>query len=198
MLLGMNDLSSISRCPELMSRDDTGLLIIDVQGKLARLVRDHQGVIWNCGRLIDAAKLLEMTTLATEQYPQGLGGTVAELADRLADIPSKTMFSCRGVHGLFESLQSQGIRKVMLAGLETHVCVQQTAFDLLAEGFGVFLAADAVGSRHCADKEYALRRMEGAGVVVTTTESAIFEWCEDAQDTSFKAISKLVQQSPPE
>ena len=194
----MSDPAPISRCPDLMSRDDTALMVIDVQGKLARLVSEHQRVIWNCTRLVDAAKLLHIHITGTEQYPQGLGTTVDELASRLGELPSKTMFSCRGAEGLFSSLEEHGIRSVLLAGIEAHVCVQQTAFDLLSEGFAVYLAVDAIGARHEVDREYALRRMESAGVTLTTTESAIFEWCEDAMDPAFKAVSQIVQQNPPE
>jgi nicotinamidase-related amidase len=90
-------------------------------------------------------------------------------------------------------LQKQSRSKVVLAGIETHVCVQQTALDLLAQGFQVYVAADAVGSRYAIDHEYALRRMERAGAVLVTSETTVFEWVGGAQHPNFKAISKLIQ-----
>jgi nicotinamidase-related amidase len=86
---------------------------------------------------------------------------------------------------------------VLLAGIETHVCIQQTALDLLAAGYQVYLAADAVAARHAIDHEIALRRMESSGVVLTTTEAAIFEWCEQAGTPEFRRISQLAKEAPP-
>lgn len=189
--------ASLPRSPELMSRTDTGLLVVDVQGKLITLVPGHERIIWNIGRLIDGAKILNVQTAATEQYPKGLGPTTPELASRLGEIPAKMTFSCGGCPQIFEQWESQGIFKVLLAGIESHVCVLQTAFDLLAHGLRVYLAVDAVGSRFDVDYQTALRRMDSAGVTLTTTESALFEWCEVAGTPEFKQISKLVQQPPP-
>jgi nicotinamidase-related amidase len=187
----------LPRSPELMSRSDTGLLVVDVQGKLITLVPGHPRIIWNIGRLIDGAKILNVQVAATEQYPKGLGPTVPELSSRLGQIPAKMSFSCGGCPQIFEQWESQGIFKVLLAGIESHVCVLQTAFDLLAHGLRVYLAVDAVGSRYDIDYQTALRRMDSAGVTLTTTESALFEWCEVAGTPEFKQISKLVQQPPP-
>jgi nicotinamidase-related amidase len=98
---------------------------------------------------------------------------------------------------LFESLPDSGIHKLLLAGIEAHVCVQQTVLDLLTHGFHVFVAADAVGSRFEFDRDIALRRMESAGVNLTTTEAALFEWCEAAGTPEFKQVSALVREEPP-
>ena len=180
-----------------MSRADTGLLVVDVQGKLITMVPGHPRITWNIGRLIDGAKILDVQVAATEQYPKGLGPTTPELASRLGEIPAKMTFSCGGCPEIFQRWESQGIFKVLLAGIESHVCVLQTAFDLLSHGFRVYLAVDAVGSRFDIDYQTALRRMDSAGVTLTTTESALFEWCEVAGTPEFKQISKLVQQQPP-
>lgn len=180
-----------------MSREDTALLVVDVQEKLLRFIPDNQRLVWNIRRLIDGAKVLGVSVAATEQYPKGLGPTTAELAERLDDIPAKLAFSCGGCPDIFGGFQEQGIHKILVVGIETHVCVQQTVLDLLAEGFSVYIAADAVGSRFKIDYETALRRMDSAGATLTTTEAALFEWCDEAGTPEFKQISKLVQERAP-
>ncbi|MCE9607667.1 MAG: isochorismatase family protein [Planctomycetia bacterium] len=187
----------LSRSPELMSADDTGLLVVDVQGKLITLVPDHARIIWNIRRLIDGADILQVAKAATEQYPQGLGPTVPELAEKFSSIPSKTAFSCGECGALFREWIERGIHKVLLVGIEAHVCVQQTAFDLMTHGFRVFIAVDAVGSRFDLDRETALRRLDSSGATLTTTEAALFEWCERSGTPEFKAISKLVKEKGP-
>jgi nicotinamidase-related amidase len=189
---------SLVRSPELMNRDDTALLVVDVQEKLLPLIPGSPQLVWNIRRLLDGAAALGVGTLATEQYPQGLGPTTAELAQRLANIPAKLAFSCAECGELFTGLAEQGIWKILVCGIETHVCVSQTVHDLLGEGFRVYVAADAVAARGSLDHEMALRRMDSAGATLTTTEAALFEWCERAGSPEFKKISALVRESPPE
>jgi nicotinamidase-related amidase len=150
-------------------------------------------MIRNVGFLVDAARALGMTVQATEQYPKGLGATVSELAARLPVRPEKTAFSCCAIPAVIEGFRSAGRFKVLLAGIETHVCVQQTALDLLALDFRVYVAADAVASRYGVDHDRALQRLENAGAVITTSESAVFEWVGVAGTPQFKEISRLVQ-----
>jgi nicotinamidase-related amidase len=188
---------TLVRSPELMNRDDTALLVVDVQEKLLPLIPGSAQLVWNIRRLLDGAAALGVRTLATEQYPQGLGPTTAELAQRLANIPAKLAFSCGECGELFSGLADQGIWKILVCGIETHVCVSQTVHDLLGEGFRVYVAADAVGARGPLDHEMALRRMDSAGATLTTTEAALFEWCERAGSPEFKKISALVRESPP-
>jgi nicotinamidase-related amidase len=177
-----------------MSSADTGLLVIDVQEKLVPKIPQADTLVRNIGFLIDGARQVGVPIQATEQYPKGLGATVPELASRLPVRPDKLAFSCCAVPSVVEALEKQGRPKVVLAGIETHVCVQQTALDLLAQGFQVYVAADAVGSRYAVDHEYALRRMERAGAVLVTSETAVFEWVGGAEHPNFKAISKLIQE----
>lgn len=188
----------LPRSPELMSADNAGLLVVDVQGKLITLVPGHKRIIWNIRRLIDGAKALNVAVAATEQYPQGLGPTVPELAAKLGPIPAKSAFSCGECGDLFREWSKRGIDKILVSGIEAHVCVQQTAFDLMAHGFHVYLAVDAVGSRFDVDYQTALRRMESAGATLTTTESALFEWCGRSGTPQFKQISALVKETAPE
>jgi nicotinamidase-related amidase len=180
-----------------MSVGDTGLVVVDVQQKLVPFIVNHQRVVWNCRRLIDGAKILGLPVVATEQYPRGLGNTVPELAERLGDIPSKLMFSCRGCPEIFAQLQSEGIHRLLICGIEAHVCVQQTVLDLLAGGWRVYVAVDAVGSRFEVDYRTALDRMDASGATLSTTEAALFEWCEEAGTPQFKQISRLVREEGP-
>jgi nicotinamidase-related amidase len=180
------------RSPELMTRADTGLLVIDVQTKLMDKVPDRDHVVANVVRLVEGAKVLGIPVQATEQYPKGIGPTVPELAKRLPACPEKLSFSCCGLPEVADQMRRHGLQKVLLSGIETHVCVQQTAMDLMAQGFRVYVAADAVASRNDLDREIGLRRMERAGAVLTTTEAALFEWTERAGTPEFKQISRLV------
>ena len=181
-----------------MSHGDTALLVIDVQERLLPAIPDGSRVVWNVRRLVDAAKILGLPVLGTEQYPQGLGATVAELAERLGTLPAKDTFSAGGCPGLFEDLRGRGIHKLLVCGIEAHVCVAQTTFDLLADGCQVFVAVDAVGSRFAIDRETALKRMDSAGAVLTTTEAAMFEWCERSGTPEFKRISLLAKERAPQ
>jgi nicotinamidase-related amidase len=195
MLRCMTRENHFTRSPELMSHDDTALVVIDVQEKLITLIAEHERIIWNIRRLIDGAKLLGLPVLATEQYPKGLGHTVPELASRLADVPSKVAFSSCGCDEFCRQIVAADKPKLLLAGIEAHVCVQQTALDLLANGYRVYVAVDAIGARHAVDCQTALRRMELSGVTMTTTEAALFEWCRQAGTAQFKQISQLVRET---
>jgi len=180
-----------------MSAGNTALLVVDVQAKLIRAIAGHERMAWNCRRLIDGAKTLGLPVVGTEQYPQGLGPTVPELAERLGPLPSKLSFSCGGCSEIFESLRAQGMFNLLVCGIETHVCVQQTVLDLLADGWRVYVAVDAVGSRFEIDHHTALRRIESSGATLTTTEAALFEWCESANHPEFKRISQLAREEGP-
>lgn len=188
----------MNRNPELMSRSDTALLVIDVQDKLVRLVPDYADLVWNIRRLIDGARLLGVPVFGTEQYPQGLGPTTSQLAQKLGPLPAKQTFSCVGCEAFTQQLAASGKTKVLLVGIEAHVCVLQTALDLLAAGYRVYVAVDATGARHDLDLRVALERIRTCGGSLVTTEMALFEWCETASAAEFKAISALVRELPPE
>jgi nicotinamidase-related amidase len=180
--------------PTQMSAGDTGLLVIDVQEKLLPKVHDAKALVRNLAFLIDAARLLGMPVQATEQYPRGLGATVPELAGRLPERPEKVAFSCCAIPSVVEAFHRAARPKVVLAGIETHVCVLHTALDLLALDFRVYVAADAVGSRYPQDHAVALRRMEQAGAILTTSETCVFEWVGGAGHPRFREVSRLVQE----
>src|SRR5262245_26273380 len=119
------------RSPELMTASDTGLLVVDVQQKLVGLIAGHERIVWNIRRLIDGAKLLGLSILATEQYPKGLGATTPKLAPLLPEVFDKTAFSCGGCQGLCHRLKDTGRKKWLVCGIEAHVCIQQSVIDLM-------------------------------------------------------------------
>ena len=187
----------LPRSPRLMSRNDTALLVIDVQERLLPSIRHREALVFNIGRLIRGARVLGVPVAATEQYPRGLGPTVAAIAEGLADIPSKTLFSCGECPGIFSRWRMEGRGRVLVTGIEAHVCVAQTVLDLLADDWLVYVAVDAISSRFPQDMETALRRLECEGAILTTVEAALFEWCEQAGTSEFKQISRLVREELP-
>lgn len=180
--------------PTQMSAADTGLLVIDVQEKLLPKIPQVESLIRNIVFLLDAARLLNMTVQATEQYPKGLGPTTPAIAERVPVRPDKVAFSACAIPAVVEGFQRAARPKLVLAGIETHVCVQGTALDLLARDFRVYIPVDAVASRYAVDHETALRRLEKAGAILTTSETAVFEWVGGAGHPQFKQISALVQE----
>lgn len=185
---------SSRRSPELLSRGTSRLLIVDVQEKLVPHIPIAESLIGNCAKLIRGAQTLGVPCSLTEQYPRGLGPTVEEIAQLFSDeAPAeKVRFSCGEVLDWAAEPAENDRYQIVVAGIETHVCVQQTVLDLLAAGFRVYIAADAVGSRNKFDWKTALGRMADSGAVVTTAESVLFEWCEVAGTPEFKTISKIV------
>jgi nicotinamidase-related amidase len=167
------------------------LCVVDIQARLLPAIPTSPQVVAMAGRLADAAALLGVRSVLTEQYPKGLGPTPPELAAKFPPALSKMAFSCCGSEAFTQSLAAD-IEAVVLCGLETHVCIAQTALDLLARGLTVFVAVDAVGSRHPLDHEIALRRLESSGAILTTTEAVLFEWCRSAEHPQFQAVRKLV------
>jgi nicotinamidase-related amidase len=183
------------RVTERLTGQHGALLVVDVQDKLLERIHDRAAVVANSVRLVKVAEILHLPVWATEQYPTGLGPTTAELAARISQRPAKTTFQCCAVPQLLEQLYGRKIRHVTLVGIEAHVCIAQTALELLGLGFRVQVPADAVGSRHKIDWEFALRRLEHAGAVVSTTEAVIFEWAERSDRPEFKAISALIKEA---
>ena len=173
---------------------NTTLLIVDVQEKLLPAILNADQLVSNIAFLLDTAGLVNLPVRVTEQYPQGLGPTVAALSAKLpAERPAKKTFSCCGAPGLLDSLDAHR-PWVLLAGMETHVCVSQTAFDLLDRGYHVALPIDAVSARFRLDHDTALARMSDAGALLTTVEAVGFEWLGSADHSRFKEFSKLVQE----
>ena len=176
-------------------RNQSQLVIVDMQTKLSSVMTDHIAeVVKNCATLLQSAVLLEIPTIFTEQYPKGLGPTLPELSSLMAGKKAveKAAFSCCGEPAFARQLLGDH-SQVILAGMEAHICVLQTSLDLLAQGKTVFVLEDAVISRNPENKRNALNRMREAGVIISNTESLVFEWLGVAEGDAFKKISQLVR-----
>ena len=179
-----------------LDRDSAQLVVIDVQEKLCRAMDPVvlEKLIGNASILIETAAELGLPAIVTEQYVKGLGETVPALKGKLAR-PSleKMTFSCCGGDGFMEALEASGRRQVILTGMETHVCVLQTALELLAKGYAVHLVCDAVMSRRKDNWITALTSLAAAGAVLTSTETVVFQLLRVAGTEEFKKLSKLVR-----
>lgn len=174
----------------LLEKENACLLLVDVQEKLTPHVNQADRLVSRCDWLMRLAAELQVPLLACEQYPQGLGGTVGGLQARLpASCISKVDFSGYCEPKFAAQWQALQKKQVVIMGIETHVCVLQTAFDMHHDGIAVFVVADAVSSRHEIDHKVALRRMQHAGIQVVTAEMVFFEWVRRAGTASFKALS---------
>ncbi len=171
----------------LLTRDRTALIVVDVQQGF-RPYASFEAVARACATLLEAARILGLHTLVSEQYPKGLGHSAPELGLKDEQLIEKTVFSAARAEGF----DLAGAEQAIVCGIETHVCVSQTVHDLLADGIEVHVPADAVGSRHDIDYECGLERMVGAGAVLSTVETALFELLERAGTPEFKAVQKLI------
>lgn len=177
---------------------DSLLLLVDIQTRLlAAMPADASGAVMrNSSILAKASGLLQIPVLVSEQYPRGLGATADELGNALpagTRVIEKLCFSCHDSTEIMSALNSSGRKQIILAGVEAHVCVLQTALGLLATGLNVFVVADAICSRASQNAENGLARLRQSGVIVTSTESVLFEWLCRADHGHFKQISALIR-----
>jgi nicotinamidase-related amidase len=193
----LSDISTRSTFMEklILDRATTALVLVDIQERLVPAMGQKDTVISNCQHLIEAAKLMNIPTLLTEQYPKGLGTTIPEIRDALASYAPivKTTFSCYGESTFVEELIKTGRKTVLLAGMETHVCVLQTALDLMNNGFAVHLVKDAACSRTEANCRTGVEFMRDAGAVITCTETVLFQLLKAAGTDEFKTIAKRIK-----
>jgi nicotinamidase-related amidase len=179
--------------PLRLSPDDCALLVVDVQERLVPAVSGGLKLVQSTAFLARWARLAGVPVLATEQYPKGLGPTVSAVAEHLSQsAESKTRFSA-ATPAIIKQLHRDARRTVLLAGMETHICVAQTALDLLAEDFAVALALDAVSAGRLADHQAGLDRLRQAGVVPVSVEMAVYEWMGDAAHPNFKELAVAVR-----
>lgn len=187
----------------LVRRDDLVLVLIDIQHRLAAAMDDRERVVGAASRLARAAVLLGAPIIVTRQYPKGLGPTVEELEVLLLDLAEsgarvtcvdKVAFCCAREDSFNEALSATGRKQVVIAGMETHICVAQTALALAGSGCQVQVAADACCSRQTADHEVALDRLRQAGVIVTTSESVMYEAVGVAGTAEFKQLLEIVKE----
>ncbi|MFA5689211.1 MAG: hydrolase [Kiritimatiellales bacterium] len=178
----------------MLKRDDTVLIFIDVQGKLAELT-DHSGALFNnLRRLLAGMRALDIPVIFTEQLPDKLGATRAEFQEFISIPPVvKSSFSCCGEPEFVKALTALKRNQVILCGIEAHICVYQTARELLNEGFAVQVVTDAVSSRDPANKALALRRLEMEGAALTGVEMLLYELLGSAKAPEFKIILQIVK-----
>jgi nicotinamidase-related amidase len=179
----------------LLQADRSLLLLVDTQTRLAPAIHDADACVRRCRLLIEAAKRLDVPVVAVEQYPEGLGPTVPELAGLLepAQVYAKRHFSCAGEPRIVAALEALARPTVVICGMEAHICVLQSALGLRALGFAPVVVADAVASRQPASREIALQRLQGHGIEIVTAEMVVFEWLREAATPAFRAILPLVR-----
>lgn len=180
----------------MLNIDHTALLVIDVQGKLAQLMHDKEKLFANLARIIKGAQVLEIPIIWTEQVPEKLGQTTPEIAELLTGSATplpKASFSCCGIPPFMAELQALNRGQLLLTGIETHICLYQTAVDLLNMGYEVQVVADAVSSRTAENKQVGLERIKAAGGIITSTEMALFELLRVAEGEQFRQIAKIVK-----
>ncbi|OBT16145.1 hydrolase [Vibrio tasmaniensis] len=179
----------------MLNRSNTGLVVVDVQGKLARLVDESDTLISNCGKLIKGAQVLGLPIISLEQNPEKLGATVDELNDLLSDakpIPKFTFNACDEPK-FVEVVQTKDVDTWLVCGIEAHICVYQTAMGLLDLGYKVQVVSDCISSRTALNKDLAIRRLADAGVQITGLEMSLYELVKDCRAPEFKSILSLVR-----
>ena len=180
----------------LMKRDDSLLLIIDVQERLAPAMDSPREVITGCAKLIGVARRLGVPFIITEQYPKGLGPTMADLRQAAGDDAgylSKTEFSCARNKEIMNNIKKSGKKQIIIAGIESHICVLQTAIALLNAGHKVFVVKDACASRDSDEFKAGIAYMKDAGAKIVTTEIALFELLKSSKHPMFKPVQNLIK-----
>jgi nicotinamidase-related amidase len=179
----------------MLKTENTVLVIIDIQEKLARIMNDLEQTVKNMQTFIRGIQVFNIPVIVTEQYPQGLGKTIPEIAGLLPEaqpIP-KVHFSCCDNEDFMRALQATGRKQVLLSGIECHVCVYQTAVDLLKANYEVYAVADTITTRIPENKAIGLNLMNSRGAVITSSETVLFELLKVAEGDNFKAISRIVR-----
>jgi nicotinamidase-related amidase len=180
----------------MLNLNDTILVVIDVQGKLAQLMHQKEMLFENLQKIVKGAQVLELPIIWNEQLPEKLGPTLPELANLLATTTqpiAKTSFSCCGNPPFVAALKATRRKQVLLTGIEAHVCVYQTCLDLLNLGYEVQVVTDAISSRTAENRQIGLKRMKAAGATLTSTEMALFELLRVAEGPKFKEITRIVK-----
>lgn len=179
----------------MLKKEEVVLVLIDIQGKLAQIVDESEFIVNNIATVVQGAKLFELPILWLEQYPKGLGPTDERIAHHLTDQQpiEKITFSAYDTEPFVQALEQTGRKKILIAGIETHICVYQTAAHLLANGYEVEVLVDCVSSRTAGNREVGIQKMIQLGANITSVEMALFEMQQIAKGDSFKSISKLVK-----
>jgi nicotinamidase-related amidase len=182
--------------PKILDKNKTALVVVDLQEAFRSAISDFPMIASKASIAVRGFQILNLPIIVTEQYPKGLGRTAEEVLINLSadfEVVEKTAFSSCGAKSFLENLREANISQIVLCGLETHICVNQTAHDLLTDAFEVHVLCDAVGSRFSDDKKAALRKMQMNGVVPSTVEMALFELLKDSKHEQFKEIQNLIK-----
>ena len=186
------------RHPNILRREQLALVVVDMQEPFLNVMHERERLTANVRLLVETAGILGVPIIPTTQYAERMGGVAAEITQPYRDIAvSKAMdkmcFSCAGAEGFLEGLTSLGRRQVLLCGVETHICISQTALDLTHLGYQVHVAADALSSRTLEKHKLGMERMRDSGVLPCAAEAAVYELMQEAGTPEFKAILKLVK-----
>ena len=178
-----------------VQKENTAGLVIDIQERLYPHIHEHEAIARNTGILVKGMKVLGVPVLVTQQYTRGLGPTIPGLLDLIKGFPviEKTAFSCCDEPEFIRALAETHKQFILIAGIESHICVLQTVIDLVERGYQPVLVEDCVSSRKANDKSISVRRMRKEGAIVTSYESILFELCRFSGTDEFKSISKLVK-----
>lgn len=181
--------------PHLLSKEKTILILVDIQEKLLKVMWRKEDLLSNVSKLIRSFKIMDIPILLTEQYPKGMGKTDRRISELLKETTptEKLCFSCMGKDDFKKRLKSLGKEQVVLSGIEAHVCLVQTALDLLDQNYFVYVPYDGTSSRKESDYRNALDRMQKEGAVIGSVESAIFELLKEAGTSTFKEILKIIK-----
>lgn len=179
----------------ILNTDDSLLLVIDVQERLVAVL-DKDVVVKRTATLVEAAKILGIPTIVTEQYPKGLGHTVEQVKQHFSknfQVIEKTAFSALRDETISQKLESFGKKQIVVCGIETHVCVHQTVADLINEGYDVYVVKDACASRNKYEFKQGIERMQENGAKISCLEIVLFEWLKDSKNPKFKEIQSLIK-----
>ncbi len=182
--------------PKILNREKAALVVVDIQEAFRNVIPEFAKITTQTALAVQGFQILDLPIIITEQYAKGLGRTAAEILEVLPEdfeFVEKTAFSSCGSSAFLEKLKSVGATQIVLAGIETHICVNQTAHDLLNENFQVHIFHDCVASRLTQNKEIALQKLHANGVIPSCVEMALFELMRDAKHEKFKEIQKLVK-----
>jgi nicotinamidase-related amidase len=181
--------------PAILSKENTALVVVDVQEKLLPYVIDKEQVVENIRMMIKFAHVMDIPVILTEHYPKGLGTTVPEVNEVLKKYSpkEKVIFSCFGSLGFADKLKELGIKRIMICGIESHICVEQTTLDAMDSGHEVHVIADAISSRTQQNREIGIEKMRQFGAIISSTEMAMYEIMERADTEEFKEVLKLVK-----
>jgi len=180
----------------LLSLESSCLLVVDIQEKFVSVIDEYERVVAKSKIMIQAAGMLGVPVIVSEQYPKGLGQTVSELSEvypEKTQIHDKTAFGCLGDVGLTEQIAALGKKQIVVVGIETHVCVNQTVHQLLNADYQVHLIEDALGSRSSENRDIGIAKMRASGAVSSCVEMALFEWMGDAKHPRFKDVQALIK-----